>query len=80
MIPTKPRMQHAQHVPGIACPVCSQLIPVSIQQLLFAKSLQCPICGLTLFIDQKKSDRALKILAKVDEAQQRVEDVSHFSK
>ena len=76
MIPTKPRMQQQlQRMPGIQCPICSQLIPVSIHQLLFARSLHCPVCGLSLFIDKKK-----KILAKVDEAQRRVEDTSHFSK
>lgn len=81
MIPTKPRMQQQlQHMPGIQCPICSQLIPVSIHQLLFARSLHCPVCGLSLFIDKKKSDKALKILAKVDEAQRRVENTSHFSK
>jgi predicted nucleic acid-binding Zn ribbon protein len=81
MIPTKPRMQHQlQRMPSIQCPICSQLIPVSIHQLLFARSLHCPVCGLSLFIDKKKSDKALKILAKVDEAQRRVEDTSHFSK
>ena len=81
MIPTKPRMQQQlQRMPGIQYPICSQLIPVSIHQLLFARSLHCPVCGLSLFIDKKKSDKALKILAKVDEAQRRVEDTSHFSK
>lgn len=81
MIPTKPRMQQQlQRMPGIQCPICSQLIPVSIHQLLFARSLHCPVCGLSLFIDKKKSDKALKILAKVDEAQRRVEDTSRFSK
>ena len=67
MIPTKPRMQQQlQRMPGIQCPIC--------------RSLHCPVCGLSLFIDKKKSDKALKILAKVDEAQRRVEDTSHFSK
>lgn len=81
MIPTKPRMQQQlQRMPSIQCPICSQLIPVSIRQLLFTRSLHCPVCGLSLFIDKKKSDKALKILAKVDEAQRRVEDTSHFSK
>ena len=78
MIPTRPRMQ--QHVPGLGCPICGQLIPVSIKQLLFDKSLKCPCCGLVLSIDKNKSDKALKILAKVDEAQQRVEDTSNFSR
>ena len=81
MIPTKPRMQQQQHgVPGIQCPHCGNFIPTSIQQILFSNCLFCPSCGLKLNIDKRKSDKALKILAKVDEAQRRVEDTSHFSK
>lgn len=81
MIPTKPRMQQQQHgVPGIRCPHCGNFIPTSIQQILFSSCLFCPSCGLKLSIDKRKSDKALKILAKVDEAQRRVEDTSHFSK
>lgn len=81
MIPTKPRMQQQQHgVPGIRCPHCGNFIPTSIQQILFSNCLFCPSCGLKLNIDKRKSDKALKILAKVDEAQRRVEDTSHFSK
>ena len=69
MIPTKPRMQQQlQRMPGIRCPHCGNFIPTSIQQILFSSCLFCPSCGLK------------KILAKVDEAQRRVEDTSHFSK
>ena len=70
-IPTIPRMQQHQ-TPGIPCPVCGNLIPISIHQLLFDRALFCPICGLKLNIDKKKSEKALKILAKVDEAVGRV--------
>lgn len=81
MIPTKPRMQQQlQRMPGIRCPHCGNFIPTSIQQILFSNCLFCPSCGLKLNIDKRKSDKALKILAKVDEAQRRVEDTSHFSK
>lgn len=68
-----------QRVPGIRCPHCGNFIPTSIQQILFSSCLFCPTCGLKLNIDKRKSDKALQILAKVDEAQRRVEDVSHFS-
>ena len=81
MIPTKPRMQQQlQRMPGIRCPHCGNFIPTSIQQILFSNCLFCPSCGLKLNIYKRKSDKALKILAKVDEAQRRVEDTSHFSK
>lgn len=81
MIPTKPKIQQQQQrVPGIRCPHCGNLIPISIQQILFSSSLFCPTCGLKLNIDKTKSDKALKLLAKVDEVQKRVEEISHFSK
>jgi len=77
----KPRMQeHQQRTPGIPCPHCGNLIPTSIQQILFSNSLFCPTCGFRLNIDKRKSDKALKALAKVDEAQRKVEDASKFNK
>ena len=81
MIPTKSKMQQQQQrVPGIRCPHCGNFIPTSIQQILFSCSLFCPTCGLKLNIDKTKSDKALKILSKVDETQKKVEETSHFSK
>lgn len=81
MIPTKPKMQQQQQrIPGIPCPHCGNLIPTSIQQILFSSCLFCPTCGLKLNIDKRKSDKALKILAKIDEAQRRVEENSHLCK
>ena len=56
------------------------MIPVSMQQIIHAKALRCPCCGLVLSIDKNKSDKALKILSKVDVAQKRIEDASKFSK
>ena len=71
-IPTHGHVQQQQHVPGICCPICGNTIPISIQQLLFARALSCPTCGLTLYIDKRKSEKALQILAKVDEAMSRL--------
>ena len=71
----KERMQqYQQRTPGIPCPHCGNLIPTSIQQILYSNSLFCPVCGLRINIDKRKSDKALKTLAKVDEAQRKVED------
>lgn len=72
--------QQGQRIPGIQCPRCNNFIPTSIQQLLSASSLLCPTCGLKLSIDKNKSDRALKILAKVEEAQQKVDKASKFNR
>ena len=81
MIPTKPRMQQQQQrIPGIPCPHCGNFIPTSIQQILFSSCLFCPTCGFKLNIDKRKSDKALKILAKVDAAQKQVESRSQIYK
>lgn len=77
MIPPRQKtQQQEQQPPGIQCPRCGNLIPASIQQILFANNLLCPTCGL----DKNKSKKALKILAKVEEAQLRVENASKFNK
>lgn len=81
MTPTRPRMQQQeQRMPGIQCPRCGNFIPTSIQQILFANNLLCPTCSLKLNIDKNKSDKALKILAKVEEVQRRVDNVSNFNR
>ena len=68
-IPDRPRTQDTpQRMPGIKCPNCGNFIPTSIKQILFSSVLFCPTCGLILNIDKRKSDKALQILAKVDEA------------
>ncbi|MBR5988606.1 MAG: hypothetical protein IK003_03640 [Prevotella sp.] len=64
--------QAQQRVPGFACPRCGQFMPVPIQQLLHHSSLVCPWCHQRLNIDRQASAKALSILAKVEEAQQRV--------
>ena len=69
-ITTSPQAQ--QRVPGFACPRCGQFMPVPIQQLLHHSSLVCPWCHQRLNIDRHASAKALSILAKVEEAQQRV--------
>ena len=75
MIPKNPKIQHSsQHMPGMQCPNCGNFIPTSIQQILFSSSLYCPTCGLRINIDKRKSDKALKILDKVDEAQKKYEE------
>ena len=72
--------QQQQRISGIRCPYCGNFIPASIQQILFSDSLFCPTCGLRLNIDKKKSDKALKILEKVDAIQKQVESRSQIYK
>jgi rRNA maturation endonuclease Nob1 len=63
-----------QRMPGMPCPNCKNLIPITMHQLLEAKSIFCPICGLKLSIDKKPSDKAKDVLRKIEEAQKKLEN------
>ena len=74
VIPTGGRMQQQQrNKPGLPCPICGQLIPISINQLLFDRALFCTSCGLRLSIDKQKTEKAQEILAKVEGAISRLD-------
>jgi predicted RNA-binding Zn-ribbon protein involved in translation (DUF1610 family) len=80
MNPKNPRIQHlSQYMPDMPCPNCGNLIPTSIQQILFSNSLCCPICGLKINIDKRKSDKALEMLKKIDDAQKKSEELLQVS-
>ena len=70
-IPTQLLLQQ-QRVPDMQCPRCESPIPVSLEQLLSGRALRCSICGFTLNIDKSRSDKALEILAKIEEEQRRL--------
>jgi len=55
-----------QRISGMPCPNCQSFIPISMYQLLESKSIFCPSCGLKLNIDNKSSDKAKKILEKIN--------------
>ena len=63
-----------QRMPGMPCPNCKNLIPITMHQLLEAKSIFCPICGLKLSMDKKPSDKAKDVLRKIEEAQKKLEN------
>ena len=63
-----------QRMPGMSCPNCKNLIPITMHQLLEAKSIFCPICGLKLSMDKKPSDKAKDVLRKIEEAQKKLEN------
>lgn len=56
-----------QRIPGLACPNCNNLIPITMHQLLESKSVFCPICGLRLDIGKKPSDKIKDKLRKLEE-------------
>lgn len=63
---------------GIPCPHCNTRIPTSMQELVTATKIVCPICRLELWIDRKSSEKAIMAMNKVLEAQRNLEDASHF--
>lgn len=63
-----------QRMPGMPCPNCKNLIPITMHQLLEAKSIFCPICGLKLSMDKKPSDKAKDVLRKIEEVQKKLEN------
>ena len=67
-------------VPGMACLRCGKFIPTTVAELLTSAYLRCPHCLLQLNIDRQQSARALKALAKVEDARHRVEKSSRFNR
>lgn len=63
---------------GMNCPGCKQFIPISINQLLRDKEINCPYCDLILNIDQGQSKKALSALSKINTAKENVEKASKF--
>lgn len=61
----------SQHIGGLPCPKCRQMIPISMQQMLMHHTFFCPSCGLRLDIDKNKSDKAIEALRKIEAAEKR---------
>lgn len=71
-------LNNNQRQPGLSCPQCQRFIPTSITELLSARGLCCPHCGLELTINRQESKRAMEILQKVDDAQKNLQKASTF--
>lgn len=69
----------SQQKTGLKCPVCGAFISTTISQLITAEALSCPFCGLKLDIDREASRNAIQALTKIQNAQQLVEEKSHFN-
>ena len=66
---------------GIPCPHCNTKIPTSMQELVTASKIVCPICRLELWINKSESQKAIDAMNKVLEAQNNLEKASlivHF--
>ena len=64
--------------PGIPCPQCGFFIEMSINNLLYQGSFQCPGCLLTLSMDRNESRSALQVLQKVHKEMENIEKHKHF--
>ena len=51
--------------PGLKCPNCHEIVPVTMTQLLAAGAFTCPNCNLQFDIDPTKSDKAKEALQKI---------------
>ncbi len=54
--------------PGLRCPECNTLIPVSIAELLHVGAVVCPNCTLMLEVDRERSHGALDALQRLQSA------------
>ena len=55
--------------PGVRCQHCGSFIQTTIQRILSNEGVFCPTCGLRNNFSKRKAEKALKIYAKVAEAQ-----------
>lgn len=66
--------------PGIPCPDCSTVIPVTIEALLGPSgTFTCLVCGRTLTLMRAESSTGLSELQKVHEAQKSVKPHSRIN-
>lgn len=64
-----------QTAPGLPCPSCGARIVIDVRELLLRDSFACPACGLTLDLDRKRSEGALRAAEKVVVAMQEIDDL-----
>lgn len=50
----------------LTCPICGKYIPVLEQWDLSSTTFCCPNCGLKIYIDKKKSDKAVELIKKLN--------------
>lgn len=54
-----------KYPPGMLCPQCGELIPVTKEQIVYNNAIVCPHCNLYLKIDRQKSSKAIDALKKL---------------
>lgn len=64
---------------GMPCPKCGTPIAVSLKDLLEAKIIVCPGCGLHLEVDRASSSKSLEALQRLNVAIENLNAVSKQS-
>lgn len=64
---------------GMPCPECQFFIQLSLEDLLYKQSFQCPSCLLEITMNRGDSQEALKLLQDVKIAMDEVKTSRHFS-
>lgn len=57
---------------GFSCPVCHKFIPVSAKDLFLKVAIKCPSCSLSLTVDRKQSEAAMRVLKRVINGQKEI--------
>lgn len=59
---------------GFSCPVCHKFIPVSAKDLFQKVAIKCPSCSLSLTVDRKQSEAAMRMLERVIKGQEEIDN------
>lgn len=73
-------LNNPQNTPGIQCPneACGHKISVTLQDLLFQKTIKCPHCLLELTMDREKSKETIDAMDKLHTAIKNAETAKKF--
>lgn len=72
-----PTEEDIKRQPGLKCPECGSIIPISMNQLLQMQTVVCNNCFLTLDIVPEKSKGALEALGKLKDGFDHAEAVKN---
>ncbi len=67
------------HPSGMPCPECQFFIQISLEDLLYKQSFQCPSCLLEITMNRSNSQEALQLLQDVKIAIDEVKKSRQFS-
>jgi len=60
--------------PGVSCPSCGQFkFKLSIEELLYGESVQCPVCKLVMTPNRAGSSKLMELLRDIHNAERNVD-------